>query len=146
MHFWQKLWAHGRIRSARPSMQMQHSSSSVSCLTLQKRKHCFLPDVWYLCPNSYASYYIFHKPERNTCAFNLWMGYLCHPSLCQQWTKLSQNVHLSFVSGFCVRICVRCFWCCQGFCKFLFTSTRKSESCNCFISHDWAEEQKHCLH
>lgn len=34
MHFWQKLWAQGRIRSAFPSMQMQHSSSSVSSFTL----------------------------------------------------------------------------------------------------------------
>lgn len=34
MHFWQKLCAQGRMRSAFPSMQMQHSSSSVSCFTL----------------------------------------------------------------------------------------------------------------
>lgn len=35
MHFWQKLWAQGRMRSAFPSMQIQHSSSSVSCFTLR---------------------------------------------------------------------------------------------------------------
>lgn len=36
MHFWQKLCAQGRMRSDFPSMQIQHSSSSVSCFTLHR--------------------------------------------------------------------------------------------------------------
>lgn len=38
MHFWQKLCAQGRMRSAFPSMQIQHSSSSVSCFTLNRKQ------------------------------------------------------------------------------------------------------------
>lgn len=39
MHFWQKLWAQGRMRSDLPSMQIQHSSSSVNCFTLYGNTH-----------------------------------------------------------------------------------------------------------
>lgn len=42
MHFWQKLCAQGRMRSAFPSMQIQHSSSSVSCFTLHEHTNFFL--------------------------------------------------------------------------------------------------------